>query len=139
MKKDKKETKETNKPQSLTSEELVELAILQEELNALKKEHGIVEEKKGLAKYFSLYFSKSDDQEQQQKKERKLSVVNRKIYLLFLVLTGWCGGHHFYAKRYKLGLLYLLFFWSGFPLAMAVADWLVWLPKVPDENGNIEI
>ena len=77
------------------------------------------------------YFGKKD--------ERKLSVVNKKKYLLFLIFTGWCGGHHFYAKRYSTGLTYLLFFWSGFPLAMAIADWLIWLPKVPDENGNIEI
>ena len=60
----------------------MELAILQEELNVLKK-------------------------------ERVLSVVNRKKYGWFVVLTGWCGGHHFYAERYKLGLLYLVFFLSS--------------------------
>lgn len=135
MKKNKKEVEEQK---SLTSEELIELAILQEELNVLKKEHGIVDEKKGLAKFFDLYMAKSEE-ENAPKKERVLSVVNRKKYGWILVLTGWCGGHHFYAKRYKLAWLYLLFFWSGFPFAMAMVDWLIWLPKKPDENGNIEI
>ena len=131
-----------NEEKSLSPEELVELAILQEELNVLKKEHGIVDEKKGLAKFWSLYFDNSGEngkEAKKEKKERVLSVVNRKKYGFFVVLTGWCGGHHFYAKRYKLGALYLLFFWSGFPAAMAIVDWLIWLPKKPDENGNIEI
>lgn len=123
--------KKREEQKSLTPEELVELAILQEELNQLKKEQGLVEEKKGFGKFISEYFG--------NKEERKLSVVNKRKYLYFLIFTGWCGGHHFYAKRYTTGLTYLLFFWSGFPLAMAIADWLVWLPKVPDENGNIEI
>lgn len=128
--------------QALTPEEMVEVAILQEELNLLKKEHGIKDEKKGLAKFWSLYFGKDEEEEnvvKKEKKERVLSVVNRKKYGWFVVLTGWCGGHHFYAKRYKLGALYLLFFWSGFPTAMAIVDFLIWLPKKADENGNIEI
>ena len=91
-------------------------------------------EKDGL--YFNSGTAKT---EEKPKKERVLSVVNRKKYGWILVLTGWLGGHHFYAKRYKLGLLYLVFFWSGFPAAMAIVDWLIWLPKPADENGNIEI
>ena len=127
------------KDNSLTPDEMIELAVLQEELNVLKKEHGIKDEKKGLAKFFSLYFEKDEEIEKVEKKERVLSVVNRKKYGWILVLTGWCGGHHFYAKRYKLAILYLLFFWTGFPAAMAIVDWLIWLPKPADENGNIEI
>lgn len=126
------------KPQPLTPDEMIEMAVMQEELNLLRKEHGIEKEKKGLAKFWSLYFSK-EEEVPEKKKGRVPSVVNRRKYFWFLILTGWCGGHHFYAKRYKLGLLYLLFFWSGFPAAMAIADWVVWLPKQPDENGNIEI
>ena len=136
----KKNDQVKNKDNNLTPDEMIELAILQEELNVLKKEQGIVDEKKGLAKFFDLYFNAGTAKEEQKpKKERVLSVVNRKKYGWFLILTGWCGGHHFYAKRYKLGWLYLLFFWSGFPTAMAIVDWLIWLPKAPDENGNIEI
>ena len=120
-----------NKKQMLSPEEMMELAVLEEELRVLKQEQGI-EEKQGIAsKVASAYFGK--------KEPRKLSVVNKKKYLIFLLLLGWCGGHQFYAKRYSLGFTYLLFFWTGFPTAMAIADWLVWLPKVPDENGNIEI
>ena len=136
----KKNNKDEKKNQSLTPEEMMEIAVLQEELNVLKKEHGIEDEKKGFAKFIDLYFNSGTAKtEEKPKKERVLSVVNRKKYGWIVVLTGWFGGHHFYAKRYKLGLLYLLFFWSGFPAAMAIVDWLIWLPKKPDENGNIEI
>ncbi len=127
------------KQESLTPEEMMEMAILQEELNLLKKEQGIVEEKKGLAKFYDLYFNDDSEEEGKAKKEKLPSIVNRKKYCWILILTGWCGGHHFYAKRYKTGLLYLAFFWTGFPAAMAIADFIIWLPKKPDENGNIEI
>lgn len=129
----KSDNREKKRPESLTSEELVELAILQEELNQLKKEQGIEDEKKGLWKVLSAYFEKKEV------KPKQISVVNRKKYLYFLIFTGWCGGHMFYAKKYSTAWLYLLFFWTGFPTAMAIVDWLIWLPKKSDENGNIEI
>ena len=40
----KKNNKDEKKNQSLTPEEMMEIAILQEELNVLKKEHGIEDE-----------------------------------------------------------------------------------------------
>ena len=120
----------TNKEQ-LQGKDLLQLVELEQELQELKQQHGLIKEKKSFRKYISLYFEK--------KEERVLSVVNRKKYLYYLIFTGWCGGHHFYAKRYSTGFTYLLLFWTGFPLAMAIADWLVWLPKEPDENGMIEI
>lgn len=119
------------KQETLSTEELMQLVELEEELRQLKEEQGLVEEEKGVKKSISEHLEKKD--------ARKLSVVNKRKYLLFLIFTGWCGGHHFYAKRYSTAMWYLLFFWTGFPTAMAIADWLVWLPKVPDENGMIEI
>ena len=123
--------KDKSKKEQLQGEELLKLVELEQELQDLKKEHGMIEEDNGVEKFFSNYFEKKD--------ARVLSVVNKKKYGYFLLFTGWCGGHQFYAKRYSTAWMYLLFFWTGFPTAMAIADWLVWLPKVPDENGNIEI
>lgn len=118
-------------PQKLNPNEILELVEMEQELYELKKEQGLINEKKGIKKFTSTYFEK--------KEPRKLSVVNKRKYLYFLLFTGWCGGHQFYAKRYNIAWLYLIFFWTGFPTAMAIADWVVWLPKKPDENGNIEI
>jgi TM2 domain-containing membrane protein YozV len=41
------------------------------------------------------------------------------------------------AKQYVLGLLYLLLFWTGFPIAMTIIDLLIIIPLPPDENGDI--
>lgn len=123
--------KDKSKKEQLQGEELLKLIELEQELQDLKKEHGMIKEEKGLKKFFSDYFEKKDT--------RVLSVVNKRKYMWFLLLLGWCGGHQFYAKRYSVAWMYLLFFWTGFPTAMAIADWLVWLPKEPDEHGNIEI
>lgn len=126
---------------TLTAEEMMEMAVLEEELYLLKKEKGLLKEKKGIFKFIDRYFhgdaAAAVEQEEVQVKEP--CIVNRKKYLWILLLTGWCGGHMFYAKKYKTAILYLAFFWTGFPLAMAIVDWLIWLPKKPDKDGNIEL
>lgn len=137
-KKDKVNKKEQ---ESLTPEELMELALLEEELYLLKKEQGLLKEKKGIFKFIDRYFhgDAAAAVEGEPVKVKEPCIVNRKKYLWFLLLTGWCGGHMFYAKKYKVGMLYLLLFWTGFPLASAIVDWLIWLPKKPDAVGNIEL
>ena len=64
--------------------------------------------------------------------------VNKKTYC-WLCLLGPFGVHHFYAKHWIKGLLYLAFCWSGIPVAMAFIDWMEAFPKKPDENGMIII
>ena len=124
--------------QALTPEELMEMALLEEELYLLKKEHGLLKEKKGIFKFIDRYFH-GDETEEVKQKVKEPCIVNRKKYGWFLLLTGWCGGHMFYAKKYSIGVLYLAFFWTGFPLASSIVDWLIWLPKKADAAGNIEL
>ena len=125
--------------QMLTAEELTKLAILEEELYLLKKEKGLLKEKKGIFKLIDRYFHGDKENEPAKPKVKEPCIVNRRKYFWFLMLTGWCGGHMFYAKKYAVGWLYLLMFWTGFPLASSIVDWLIWLPKKPDANGNIEL
>lgn len=66
--------------------------------------------------------------------------VNRKKYVKLALTCGWlCGSHRFYAGQRLLGGLYLLFFWTGIPMAMTMVDLMIALPKVPDEDGMIEL
>ena len=58
--------------------------------------------------------------------------VNRKAYLRWCLL-GVFGAQRFYAKQWKMGLLYLVTCWSGFSIAMTMID----APMKPDENGII--
>ncbi len=109
---------------------VVDLIKAEEELRALEKEHGIESKKKSL--FYRIadgYFTK----------ERELHEVNRKKYLWLTALTGIVGGHRFYEKRWKLGLLYLALSWTALPLSFALIDFIIALPMKADENGNIMI
>ena len=72
-----------------------------------------------------------------RRESREPSIVVRKKYLLLALFTGWMGGHRFYAKQYPTAILYLLFFWSGFPIAMTLIDLMVAIPKEADAEGKI--
>lgn len=105
------------------------MIALEEELAALKQEHGIVDQPK--------WWMKVGDFIAERKENRKQVVVNRKKYIVFGVCLGWAGGHRFYAKQYGLGVLFLLFFWTGVPFAMTLVDLMIAIPKMPDEKGMI--
>lgn len=101
------------------------------ELDALRKEHGLEKKEKGLSRFISSFFERQD--------ARERVLVNRKKFLLLTLFTGWFGGHRFYSHRYVLGAFYLVFFWTGVPLAMTIIDLMEFIPIPPDEDGNILI
>ena len=76
-----------------------EFIAAEEELNALKEQYGINQERK--KNFFSRFFDRMG--------ERQEVTVDRKTYLLLNLFLGWAGGHRFYSKRYVLGVLYLAF------------------------------
>lgn len=55
---------------------------------------------------------------QQYEIERRDEVVG----ILLAVFLGSFGAHHFYLKRTGLGVLYLMFFWTGLPGLMGLAE-----------------
>lgn len=115
-----------SKQQEVSMKEYLDASM---ELEKLRKEHGIEVEEKGISRLISRFFERREN--------KKKVLVNRKKYLIVMLLLGWCGGHRFMAKQYVLGVIYLLLFWSGFPLAMTIIDLLIAIPIPPDEDGNI--
>ncbi len=111
--------------------DISEYIALQQELSEVKKEYGIEEKEGRLSRLISSFFEKQED--------RKKIRVSRKKYLWLAALTGWFGGHRFYAKHYPTAVLYLVLFWSGFPLAMTIIDLLIAIPMKEDEEGMILI
>ena len=107
---------------------LADLAVAQAELNELKKEHGLMEEEKGLKKAITKYFDKRD--------ARVKHPVKKKTYL-WLGLLGIFGAHRFYAKHYVLGVVYLLLCWTGISITMTIIDMMEVAPMEADENGCI--
>lgn len=126
--KDKKE-RPTKEEMQVT---LGQLMAAEEELKALKEEYGIEEEPKKegrVSRKISAFFERQAD--------REPVAVSKKKYIWLAVLTGWMGGHRFYCKHYRVGLLYLLLFWMGFGLYNTIIDIMTVIPMQPDENGNI--
>jgi len=118
-----------------TAEEMArsyaELIAAEEELKALKKEHGIEDDKKEgkISHAISSFFERQD--------AREKVYVSKKKYIWLAVLTGWMGGHRFYAKHYRVAGMYLLLFWMGFGLYNSIIDIMQVIPMQADENGNV--
>lgn len=108
-----------------------ELIALQEELDELRAEHGIEVKKNWLERILEKYYAFKD-------KHTFESPVKKKTYC-WLCLLGPFGVHHFYARHWVKGLLYLGTCWCGISCGMTLIDWMVAFPKKPDENGMILI
>lgn len=106
-----------------------ELLKLEEELRSLKEEYHIEEERKWWYKIGDRIVNRL---------EREQVVVSREKYIKLAVTCGWlCGAHRFYTGQKGLGILYLLFCWTGIPFAMTLIDLMIAIPKETDKSGNI--
>ena len=122
--------KRTGKKQEAEQEvSLKEYLDARTELEKTREQYQAQPEEKGLSKAITKFFD--------AREAREKVLVSRKKYLWIMILLGWCGGHRFMAKRWGLGIFYLLLCWTGFPVAMTLIDLLQTIPIPPDENGNI--
>ena len=61
------------------------------------------------------------------------NAVNKTALLLMTFFLGGLGGHKFYQKKYLLGVLYLLFFWTYIPSLVAFIEFVVYAFRSEDE------
>lgn len=112
-----------------------EYLAAQAELKYLREKYGIEDpdkkEEGKISRMISSFFERQD--------ARQKIPVNRKKFLWLILLTGWCGGHRFYAHHYKVAIFYLLTCWTGMSIAMSIIDMLQYIPYPVDENGNIYV
>lgn len=109
--------------------DIAEYIALQQELIETRKKYGIEEKEGRLSHMISSFFERREN--------RQKIRIRKKKYLLLAVFTGWMGGHRFYARHYSTAVLYLVLFWTGFPLAMTIIDLLSAIPMEADEEGMI--
>lgn len=121
--------KSRKKEERLTPKEVEEYMALQQELDELKAQRGEARSEGRVSRAISKFFDHREAREKQ--------VLSKKKYILLALFTGWMGGHRFYAKQWPTAILYLLFFWCGFPLAMTIVDLMIVIPVKANENGNI--
>lgn len=65
--------------------------------------------------------------------------VQKGIYILLALLLGGIGAHKFYAGKWVVGILYLLFSWTYIPVCLAFIDLLIAAFQTPDQYGNIRV
>lgn len=107
-----------------------EMIALEQELAELKDQYGLWGKPRLWVRMGDWVARKSDSQKR----------VNRKKYIRLALCFGWfCGAHRFYAGQKILGILYLLFCWTGIAFTMTLIDLMIVLPKKPDEQGMIEL
>ncbi|KAA9234688.1 MULTISPECIES: TM2 domain-containing protein [Aerococcus] len=63
--------------------------------------------------------------------------VNKTAYVLLALLLGGIGAHKFYAHKYLLGILYLVFVWTYIPALIGLIEGIIALTKKADEHGTI--
>ncbi len=110
---------------------LSDLALAEDELQCLKEQLGIVEQGSPIKRLINRYYEWKD--------HRTKHLVSKKVYLVLSLALGWCGIHRFYERRWLLGLFYLAFFWTYFPVFLCITDFLIVLPMKADESGKVLI
>lgn len=63
--------------------------------------------------------------------------VNKLAYVLLAFFVGSFGIHKFYAGKTGMGIVYLLFCWTGIPGIIGVIEAIMALVKPADPCGNI--
>ena len=62
--------------------------------------------------------------------------VNKFPLLILILLFGGFGIHRFYLGNYKLGSLYMLFFWTGIPFLAALVEFIVFTFTSEEKINN---
>ena len=106
----------------------MEMALLEQDLIDLKRERGIEQKESWRTRLGAFLARRSAGPKK----------VKRRTYIRLALCCGWlCGAHRFYTGHHLLGALYLIFCWTGIPVAMTLIDLMVALPMQPDEEGMI--
>jgi TM2 domain-containing membrane protein YozV len=58
---------------------------------------------------------------------------SRALAALFAFFLGGIGGHKFYLGQTGMGVLYLLFFWTGIPALAGIVEMILYLVMSDEE------
>lgn len=68
--------------------------------------------------------------------ENRLSQRNKITAVILAFFLGGIGIHKFYLGRPGLGILYLLFCWTGIPVIVALVEGVIYLTMSDEEFKN---
>ena len=66
-------------------------------------------------------------------------MVKKGAYIALCLFLGGAGIHKFYAGKWAVGILYLLFSWTYIPVCLAFIDLLIAAFQTPDQFGQIRV
>jgi TM2 domain-containing membrane protein YozV len=52
---------------------------------------------------------------------------SKTVAIVLALFLGGIGGHKFYLGKAGQGLVFLLFFWTGIPMLIALVEAIIWL------------
>lgn len=56
-----------------------------------------------------------------------LNGKNKIVAALLAILLGWMGAHKFYLGQIGMGILYLVFCWTGIPWIISIIEFVIYL------------
>ncbi|EUJ35972.1 TM2 domain-containing protein [Brochothrix campestris] len=65
--------------------------------------------------------------------------VNKVIYIVLALFLGHFGLHQFYAGKNGLGILFLIFCWTGIPGVIGIIQGILAIFKTADSDGKIAL
>lgn len=65
--------------------------------------------------------------------------VQKGLYIMLALFLGGAGVHKFYAGKWMMGILYLLFSWTYIPIIISLFDVIIAILKPSDEYGRIYV
>jgi len=65
--------------------------------------------------------------------------INKIAYILLAMFLGGLGAHKFAVKKFWIGVLYLVFFWTYIPALIGFVEGCITISKKADPNGDIYI
>lgn len=119
--------------------QIAEMVAVYDELDRLREEHPDIAaeinpeygRKTIIERVLGVYISLRE-------RFHKENIVDRKVYL-WLHLLGMFGLHHFYARHWIKGILYIAMSWTGISVGMTLIDWMAAFPQKANGEGKIMI
>lgn len=83
--------------------------------------------------------SKKNDSKKVVENKKDDNKVNKILYAILTILLGTFGVNKFYARKFKAGIISLLFCWTLVPTILSIAEFITVLTEKADKNGEISV
>ena len=111
----------------------------------IKPKKQVIKENKKVSKKTSAKSSIEETKKNEKKKTSEKVIassakkVNKTVYAILTLILGTFGINKFYAKKYKQGIISILFCWTLIPTILSIAEFIAVLTEKADKDGKINL